>query len=184
VKKIWILLLLLSLGLNLGLGLRLLRVAGSVEQSGEYDRRWSGRDHSRWERPAPGDSTAWRQFMGRRLEHLAQRLDLRPEQIEPFREAQQASFHLMRDRRRSLVRIRSHLRDLMAAAEIDRPAVRQAMAELGRRQVEVDSLAAETVLAELAVLDPRQRVRYLEFLPDRAGHRPGRGRFGQSPPGK
>ena len=178
-KKVWVLMLLVSLGLNVGLGVRLLRrgdLPGSIDRQ---DGRREGRSWSRGERPAPGDSTAWRRVMGRRMDHLTGQLALRPEQIAGFRAAQQASFQIMRTQRQLVVQARSHLRELMTAAEIDQPAVRLAMAELGRRQAAMDSLAAETVLGELEVLDPSQRVRYLDFLPDSGGRRAGRGRLGR-----
>ncbi len=174
-KKGWLLLLLISLGLNLGLGMRLVR-SGPGNPPPIGNARWGGPDGKpRWERPAPGDSTAWRRVMGRRMDHLARQLDLSPEQLDHFREAQGVTFRRLQAPRRALLRARTQLRDLMAAEKVDRVAVRRAMAELGRRQAVVDSLVAETVVGELQVLDPDQRLRYLDFLPIAAGHGPGRG---------
>ncbi len=178
-KKGWMFLLLISIGLNLGLGLRLVRLGHPAALPGPGEAEWRGRGGSRWERPAPNDTTAWRQFMGRRLEHLADRLDLRPEQVESLQSAQTTTRRQMRQKRRELFQVRTRLGKLMAAETIDRQAVRRAMVEMGRHQVEMDSLAAETMLGELELLDPAQRVRYLDFLPDRTGRGPGRGGRGR-----
>jgi len=187
VKKGWVLLLLISLGLNFGLGLRLTRLGDPVAPlpaGGPDGPGWQEHAAGRWQRPAPTDTTAWRQFMGRRIDHLAARLDLRPEQIARFQATQKSTGRLMRGKRHELWQIRIRLRELMTAENIDGAAVRQAMAEMGRRQAEMDSLAAETVLGELEILDPDQRSNYLDFLPDGAGRHAGRGRRGRDMPGR
>ena len=181
-RKGWMILLLVSLGLNLGLGLRLVRLPHPLALP-EVTAGGS-RSGQRWERPAPGDSMGWRQFMGRRLEHLATRLDLRPDQIATFESAQKTTGRNLRQKRHQLAEIRGRLRDLTAAEAIDRQAVRAAMAEMARRQAEMDSLAAETLLDELEVLDPEQRDRYLDFLPEAGGQRGGRSHSGRKPPGR
>jgi len=181
-KKGWMILLLVSLGLNLGLGMRLVRLGHPLALPEVTD--GGGPGGPRWERPAPGDSTGWRQFMGRRLEHLAARLDLRPDQIVTFQAAQRTTGRDMRQKRHELFEIRARLRNLTSAEAIDRQAVRTAMAEMARRQAEMDSLAAETLLDELEVLDPEQRDRYLDFLPEAGGRRGGRGQSGRNPPGR
>ena len=185
-RKFWILVLLISLGLNLGLGVRLLRTGGAEEMP-LPGRGGAGRGGPEWERRAGADSTVWRRFMDRRLEHLASRLDLRPEQVAAFRTAQMVREEALRGKRRELAAARSRVRLLLGAGDADRPAVRAAMVAIGRRQAEMDSLAAETFLQELEVLDPAQRERYLDFLPE-DGHRgpgpgPGRGRRGGGPGG-
>ena len=169
-------LLLISLGLNLGLASRLVRPGQQVALPGSGGGPQGG---PRWERPAPGDTTAWRSFMGRRVDQLTRRLDLSPEQVERFKAAQSQIGSPMRHKRRELFQTRAHLGELMAAEIVDRAAVRQAMAEMGRRQAEMDSLAAETVLGELEILDPDQRVRYLDFMPDGSSRQGGRGRRGR-----
>lgn len=168
-------LLLISLGLNLGLVSRLVRPGQEQALPGAGGRHQESR---RWERPAPGDTAAWHKFMGRRIDHLTERLDLSPEQVEYFQGAHSRKNHAVREKRHELVRLRTHLGELMAAELIDRAAVRLAMAEMGRRQAEMDSLAAETVMGELEILNPDQRVRYLDFLPKGSSHHGGRGRRG------
>lgn len=175
-KKGWMFLLLISLGLNLGLASRLVRPGQEAALPGPGGGAGGG---PRWERPAPGDTTAWRQFMGRRVDHLAERLELSPEQVVHFRETHRATGQAMRLKRREVSQARKMLGELMAAETIDRPAVRRAMAEMGRRQVAMDSLAAETLLGELDILDPDQRVRYLDFLPEGPSRHSGRGRRGR-----
>jgi Spy/CpxP family protein refolding chaperone len=179
-KTGWWILLLISLGLNLGLGLRLVRPgppAAVPDDATALPTVWQG---PRGSRPAPGDSTAWRKLMGRRLEHLTTRLELRPEQARIFQAAQATTERLRRQKRREVSAARARLRDLTTTAVIDRGAVRRAMAEMARREAEMDSLVAETLLDELEVLDPAQRARYLDFLPDGAGRHQGRGRRGHS----
>lgn len=180
-KTGWWILLLISLGLNLGLGLRLVR---PDYQSNGTDVALlpAVGDDPPGPRPAPGDSTAWRQFMGRRLAHLTTRLELRPDQVRIFAAAQATTERLRRQKRHELLASRARLRDLTTAAVIDRAAVRGAMADMARRQAEMDSLAAETLLDELEILDAVQRARYLDFLPDGGGRHQGRGRRGQRRP--
>ncbi len=179
-KKGWVLLLLISLGLNVGLGVRVVRQGqeGALPGRGiDGTERLVGQ---RWERPAPSDSTAWRQFMGRRVEHLARRLELRPEQIVAFKAAQQMTGRPMRRKRREMSLTRTRLQELMATADVDRPAVRHTMARMAQMRAEMDSLTAETMLGELEILDSDQRAKYLDFLPDGAGRHRGRSRRGQT----
>ncbi len=183
-KKGWMFLLLISLGLNLGLGLRLVRLDQPATEFGPGSPGWSGRGGLHGQRPAPGDTTAWRRFMGRRLDHLADQLDLRPDQMANFREAQGSPGRPLRQKRRELGQARLRLRELMTEEVIDRAAVRRAMKAMGRQQAEMDSLVAETVLGELEFLDPDQRLRYLDFLPDRAGRGSGHGGRGRNQPGE
>lgn len=181
-KKGWLILLVMSLGLNLGFGLRLVRIPHPSAPPAVAERSGSG--GPRWQRAAPGDSTGWRRFMGRRLEHLSMQLGLRPDQIATFQAAQKVNGEIMRQKRRDFLAMRARLRELTTAENIDRQAVRAAMAEMARRQAEMDSLAAETLLNELAVLDPDQRDRYLDFLPAGGARRAGRGHGGREQPGR
>jgi Spy/CpxP family protein refolding chaperone len=174
-KKGWTLFLLVSLGLNIGLGLRLLHPGHPLAVPEPVVEAEPEAAAVPWERPAPGDSTGWNRYMGRRMQHLAARLDLRPDQVDSFRAAQAATGRLLREKRRDLYQGRLRLREMMAAGAVDRPVLRQVMAELGHRQAEMDSLAAEAMWRELEVLDPSQRAVYLDLLPAAAGRHEGRG---------
>lgn len=67
----------------------------------------------------------------------------------------------------------------MSGPEVDQDGIRRAIAELGQEQAVLDSLVAETVLQEMAVLTPEQRGSYLEMLSfEMGGPRGGRGRGG------
>ncbi|MCB1184572.1 periplasmic heavy metal sensor [bacterium] len=171
-RKIWILILLVSLGLNVGLGVRVLRGGGPLREEFGPGRRGDGPG---WEQGAGADSTAWRRIMDRRLGHLARRLDLSPAQVEAFREAQADLDGRLRRARRNLFAARLRVRELMITGPVDRPALRDAMAEVGRRQAEMDSLATETLLRELEALEPGQREAYLDFIPRGGGRGAGRG---------
>lgn len=180
-KKRWMLVLMISVGLNIGLSLRLARPGHPFAVPGP-EAAGGGRS-SRWDRAAEGDSTVWEGFMGRRIERLADSLNLTPVQVEAFWAAQRSNGRQLHQKRRELFQARRQLRMNIVAGEIDLQAVRLAMAGMGRRQAELDSLAAETLLQELAVLDPAQRAQYLDFLPPEGGHEPGRGRRGRERPG-
>jgi len=179
VKKGWMLVLLISLGLNVGLGLRMVRQGHQAALLGQGAGGSQQRGGQRWERPAPSDTTAWRQFMGRRIDQLTLRLDLRPEQVDAFKATQQKSGRLMRQKRRELFQTRTRLQELMVGEGVNRPDVRRMMVEMAHRQVQMDSLAAEILLSELDILDSDQRVKYLDFLPDGPGRHQGRGRRGR-----
>jgi len=117
--------------------------------------------------------------MGRRIDHLTERLALSPEQVEIFQAAQATTGRVMRQKRREMAEARIQVRELVSVPTIDRESVRRAMVKMGRQQAEMDSLVAETLLNELEILEPDQRTRYLEFLPAGEGQRPGRGRRGR-----
>jgi Spy/CpxP family protein refolding chaperone len=174
-KRGWTLILLVSLGLNIGLGLRLLRPGHPTGVQDPVALTDPAAAPPSWERPAPGDSTAWSHYMGRRMQHLITRLDLRPDQVDGFRSAQAATGHLLREKRREVFQGRLQLRRMMAEDNADRQVLRQAMVALGRLQAEMDSLAADTLLREMEVLDPAQRAAYLDLLPTDGRRHDGRG---------
>ncbi len=175
-KKGWVLVLLISLGLNLGLGLRLLGDRGGPD--GRRD-SWQNRDfrgsRGRW---AAQDSVARKKMFTRRMDQIADELDLGPEQREVFREVHMKTGRMLMQKRVLIAEKRELLHSLVTGDSIDQEGIRGAIAELGQEQAVLDSLVAETVLQELNVLEPGQRARYLEMLSfDKggAGHRRGRG---------
>jgi len=179
-NKGWVLILLISLGFNLGLGLRLLGDRGEqgglqqFERAGEFPRA-----HGRW---ADQDTTARRKMFTRRVERIAVMLDLGPEQQEAFQQVHAGTGHMLMRQRVLIAEKRDLLHALMTNEEVDQDRVRGAIGELGREQAVLDSLVAETVLQEMAVLDLTQRARYLEVLSfdrDGRGDRRGRAGFGR-----
>lgn len=171
-KKIWVLVLLISLGLNLGFGLRMLN---DRSRSGEDRHSRRGGDAHRFQgRWADRDSIARGKMFDRRLEHIAATLDLSPQQRDEFTEVHTRTGRMLMRRRGLISEKRDLLHNLMTGDEIDQEGIRQAIAELGREQAVLDSLVAETMLQEMEVLDPEQRVRYLELLSFEKG---GRGRM-------
>jgi Spy/CpxP family protein refolding chaperone len=179
-KKGWVLVLLVSLGLNLGLGLRLLGDRGGPEGRG-YSRldRESRRTHGRW---ADQDTTARRKMFARRMDHIADRLELSAEQREVFRKVHMETGRILMQKRVLISEKRDLLHDLVTSDEVDQDRIRRAIGELGQEQAVLDSLVAETVLQEMAVLDPDQRARYLEMLSFEKDHRGGRRGRGASGP--
>ncbi len=174
-KKGWVLVLLVSLGLNLGLGLRLLgdRRGPDPRSHSRLDRE-SRRGQGRW---AEQDSTARRNMFSRRMDHIADRLELSAEQKEVFRKVHMETGRMLMQKRVLISEKRDLLHTLVTSDEVDQDRIRRAIGELGQEQAVLDSLVAETVLQEMAVLDPDQRARYLEMLSFEKNHRSGlRGR--------
>ena len=179
-KKGWVLVLLISLGLNLGFGLRLLGDRGEPD-----GRRVFGRDGGirrtpgRW---ADQDTTARRMMFTRRMERIAKMLDLRPEQREVFQKVHTETGRMLMQKRVLITQKRDLLHTLVTSDEVDQDRIRHAIAELGQEQAVLDSLVAETVLQEMAVLDSAQRTRYLAMLSFEKDGRVGRrGRGGPGP---
>ena len=167
-KKGWLLVLLVSLGLNLGLGLR----QWQIRQ--EAPARPGDQKHHRMEnsgRPAHAfpDSGRWGDFARQRLQRMAERLDLSPEQITLLADAQETRGRLLHENRRQVENLRRSLHGLMQVEPVDEARVRAAIADLSRRQASLDSLAAEALLQEMQILEPNQRIRYLRMLPLQGG---------------
>lgn len=175
-KKGWLLILLISLGLNLGLGLRLLGDRGGAGGRDEFRRTKEFRgERGRW---ASHDSVARKKMFTRRLDHMADDLDLSPEQREAFGKVHLGTGRLLMRKRVLIGEKRDLLHSLVTDEQIDKESIRAAIADLGQEQAVLDSLVAETMLQEMEVLEPEQRVRYLELLSFRgggAGHRRGPG---------
>lgn len=154
------LLLLVSLGLNLGLGWALLR--GRELSDGPRPPQ----DARGWrERPAPADSAAWRRMMEHRLERLAARLDLAPDQAAHLKALQEANGPLVRAGRDRIEAARRAVRQAADGGPFDDGQVRAALRDLRRTQADLDSLTQEFLLQECAVMSAEQRARYLELLP-------------------
>ncbi len=161
-KKGWVLVLLISLGLNLGLGLRLLGDRGGTDGPPVYGRDGKiRRAQGRW---AVQDTTARRKMFTRRMERITHMLDLSPEQREMFQQVHTETGRILMQKRVLITEKRDLLHSLVTSDEVDQERIRRAIAELGQEQAVLDSLVAETVLQEMAVLDPAQRARYLEML--------------------
>ena len=177
-KKIWVLVLLVSLGLNVGLGLRLLRGRDYPPDQRPLVSSREGRGSRRpW---ADQDSLAREKMFSRRLEHIADRLDLRPGQREVFLEVHRNSGRLLMEQKVLIDAERDQLFALVGAADADPERITRGIHELARQQSVRDSLVAETMLQEMEVLDPDQRAKYLLMM-SREGGRPGgrRGRGGR-----
>jgi len=178
-KKIWVLVLLISLGLNLGLGLRMFTDRGRPgDRRGPHRGELSHGFQGRW---AERDSVTRQQMFNRRIDRMADTLGLDPDQREIFGRVHAETGRLLMRKRLVIAEKRSLLHDLVTSEVVDQDGIRAAIAELGQEQAVLDSLVAETVLQEMAVLDPDQRGRYLEMLsfekdgPGRMRGRGGRG---------
>jgi len=174
-KRLAMVLLLVSVGLNVGLLIKLRGAPPAPDDRGRTE--WSGAM-----RPAFNDTAGWREMFRRRLDRMAERLELTPEQRRSFEEIQQRAGGVMRERRRLFTAAQQHVRELAADGSVDPAAFRQAMLDVRARQAAMDSLAGEFMLQELEILRPDQRARYLELLP--LDHGPGHGRAPWRPRGR
>ncbi|MCP4571584.1 MAG: periplasmic heavy metal sensor [bacterium] len=159
--------LMVSLGLNAGLAWRLSRFE---DRAGPPDRPWNEKAGH-----ALRDTSKWRGFLERRLEHLRRELDLDENQVDAFRTLHSEAHGLGR-RFRNVQSSRLEVFERVVDGQIDPDGVRAAVTELSRRQAAVDSLIVEKVLQELEILRPEQRSEYLRMLP--------RERFGGRGPGE
>ncbi|MGD9548771.1 MAG: Spy/CpxP family protein refolding chaperone [Candidatus Krumholzibacteriia bacterium] len=175
-NKGWLLVLLVSLGLNLGLGYRIWNAESPGGSPGGPGPREAGEG-----RFTPRSPDRWREMAGRRLQHLTRRLNLDPVQQDALRAIQEEHGRRIQESLAALEEFRVELRGRMLAEEADPAEVRRAIHAMGRRQAVLDSLVTETVLQELDVLRPDQRLEYLEMMPFERG--PGRsGRFHRNGP--
>jgi len=177
VKKIWVMVFLVSLGLNLGLGLRLLKNQGQVPPCDEEVVR--EKPYGRDRRHSPGDTTVWRQMAERRLDRLANHLNLTADQKKVFAQTRAEVGNQMMVRRQEMHSSRTHLLDLVSDESTTPETLRHSIMDLAARQSEIDSVITEVLLKELEVLDADQRILYLDMLPmNNRGHAgmQGRGR--------
>jgi predicted nucleic acid-binding Zn ribbon protein len=146
VRRSWIVIaLLLSLGVNLGLvGVAVARRVAVAR----WERVESG------EAPPPG-------MIGRRF---ADELRLAPEKRRRFLEAQRRLADETFSGRREVFRLRDELRREVASPAPDRGRLEQLVAELARRQAELDYAFVEGMLATRAVLDEREFAAYLRLV--------------------
>ncbi|MFH2051279.1 MAG: periplasmic heavy metal sensor [bacterium] len=179
-NKGWLLVLLVSLGLNLGLGYRIWNAESAGGSPGGPPGGPSPGEVGEG-RFTPRSQDRWREMAGRRLQHLTRRLNLDPEQQDALRAIQEEHGRRIQESLAALEEFRVELRGRMLAEDADPAEVRRAIHAMGRRQAVLDSLVTETVLQELDVLRPDQRMEYLELMPFERG--PGRsGRFHRNGP--
>ena len=187
-KRFGWLVLLVSLGVNLGLGYRLLSPPVPADdstwnfaegkehpRSGQYSRGRRGGgpdDHAGF---STRDSSQWRRIMSSRLERIAQRLELTPEQVATFRTTHQSNAPVLLAQRLKVDQTRDHLRAVIAGGAMDADLVRLAARDMASQQARLDSLITETMLLEMKILNSEQRAQYLQILPVFKNPVPGRG---------
>ena len=180
-RKLLFPLLMLSLGLNVGLLYHQFAGERGAEPSAQ--------------RPPAPRGEGWRgggreldaeRFVRHRVAILTEALDLDEEQRARVRETLEDLIPRIAERRRSMMETRRSMQEELAGSPLDAEEFRRRRARLNRAQAEIDSLVAEAMLAEVAVLTPDQRSRYLELTPfgDPPGPPPGkpRGRMRRGPP--
>ena len=177
-KRFGWLILLISLGVNLGLGYRILNPPADQENFGGRGRdgefhRGRGRSEKGEEGPtrekglrsSRRDSSSWRQLMEGRLNRVAKRLELTPEQLSVFQSTHQENAAGFLAQRRMVNQAQDQLHSLIIEGTVDPDSVRLAIRAVGRQQAVLDSLITESILGEMEVLNPEQRSQYLQILP-------------------
>jgi len=159
-RRGWLLLFLLSIGLNIGLGYAILERRGQPDtESREFSDR-------RGRRQGPGRNREVQdaRFMERRLNRLVRYLQLDAAQEKEFRQAHDAMRPLIGTSRRSVQQARAQLWAAYREPAAHPDSVRRRVQALASAQGRLDSVITETLLRELAVLDPEQRQKYLASL--------------------
>jgi len=123
--------------------------------------REAPRDRAQSE-PSAGFSPRWH---GQRTARMGRALRLDSSQRASMRSRLGSARPELHAARRQLAQARSEFRDTLRQGDV--VAARVARAEVSRAQARLDSLSAEAMLAELAVLRPDQRERYVRWTFDR-----------------
>lgn len=114
-----------------------------------------------------------------RLNRVARRLELTPEQLAVFKSTHQENAAGFLAQRRMVNEAQDRLHSLIIEGTVDPDSVRLAIRAVGRQQAVLDSLITESILGEMEVLNPDQRTQYLQILPifknQTQGRRSGRG---------
>lgn len=178
-KRGWFLLLALSIGLNAGL---LISMAmrewkwGSAPPPAPVSCNPFGRGDpmGRGDMPASGVAE-------KRIQCLSKRLQLdesqQSEMVSILKEMMPRILHgrgMVRDARRSI-------HDEYRKVEPDPDRIRAITHRLNESQSTLDSLVADTILRETALLTPEQRTLYFNAMPWDRGGRPGPDRYGRPP---
>jgi Spy/CpxP family protein refolding chaperone len=151
-KRGWLIVLLLSLGLNLGFGLHLLRVAPQPSAGPPLPER-------------EADQAQVERFMQRRLDRMAERLDLTVSQRDALWALHREHGEDVFARRQELQQARSALHELLSAAEPTLPGVHDAQRQISRLQAALDSVVVDVMYRERAILTPQQREAYRGLFP-------------------
>lgn len=117
----------------------------------------------------------WENKIKDRLDHLAEKLDLRPEQVQALGQTQLGAARQMHKHRQDVEAAREELHRLVTVVPSDRDSIQAAIRRLSSRQAVVDSFVTTTMMTEMEILDADQRAQYLEMLSLRKHGRQGRG---------
>lgn len=171
-KRGWLIVLLLSLGMNLGLGLNAL--IGTLPDQGADPAEQQDRVLD-----IPVDRAGTERFLGRRLERMAARLGLSPEQKEALWEIHLADGRTIVARRRELQQARMALQQLLSESDPGLEEIQAAQHEISVLQASIDSVVVRVMFQERAVLTPEQLPAYRGLFPMTPhGHAGPRGKHG------
>jgi len=126
---------------------------------------------SRRAEPPAGFSPRWH---GQRAARMGRALRLDPNQRASMQVRLGSARPELHAARRQLARARGEFRDTLRQGDV--VAARAARAQVSWAQARLDSLSAEAMLAELAVLRPDQRERYVRWTFERTRFRSHEGR--------
>ena len=169
-KRGWLMLLVVSLGLNAGLfGAALYERLTRPERAtaGGAGRGWS-RGREAWGEAALDTTRGrayWDSVSAQRVARLVDRLGLTREEGRSLLRLRQESVPRIMRLREGVWAARRQLQAAYSADPIDTTRVRNGLPRLALAQARVDSLVAQTMLDELALLNPDQKAAYLAALP-------------------
>jgi Spy/CpxP family protein refolding chaperone len=169
VKRVWLLVLAASVGLNAALLWQRLAPPRAPERPPWSERVADGGPGRgpRGERGSErrgGEPMTYAEMQERRLERMAERLDLDTAQIERLRAIAFARGAEMDSLRTAAREERGRIRDLLGAAELDADAVREASQRLRGIDARIEARITDNLILEAGVLEPEQRRAYLEMM--------------------
>jgi len=183
VKRLWFLLLAASVGLNAAMLWQHFTAARAPEPAPFRERMPRGGPMAGppgVDAPGPegmpgprGEAPpSYADMQERRLDHMARRLELDPDQVERLRAIALDHAAEMDSLRTSARAARGRIRDLLAADVVDAAAVREQAQRLRAIDTRIEQRITENLILEAQVLDPGQRERYLSLM--RFGNNRGR----------
>jgi Spy/CpxP family protein refolding chaperone len=154
-RRLLVPILLVSIGLNLGLLYHQWRSPGDAAKP-----RASREFRDRERREIEPD-----RLIDHRMRQMVRTLELAGDQEDRMRHVLERFVPEIVERRRTLTTAHRGLREELAQPDVDVERFRARVHELNEAQSSIDSLVAEAMLEETAVLEPGQRSRYLELSP-------------------
>lgn len=153
-KRLWFLLLAISLGANAGFAV--------VWLSGPRQHAPGPPGPGPGPRPAP---PAIERVLDNHLDRMSEGLLLTGDQRARLADGYKVLFPRILDQNRAVAQLRRKVHESYGADSVDAPGFRELVARLSHEQAKLDSLVAEAMLQEAAVMTTEQRRRYIPGMP-------------------